>query len=687
VARGAGRDRVQPCWAALLKRPAALAAALGLALLSFGLVVWLEPRPRQTLRQLRSTLRALRHNPLLRPWADQRQWWPAALAALGVLLVVVLQRAWITDDAFLTLRTVENYIGGHGLTWNPGERVQIFTHPLWALLLVAAVALLGSYAGVMVLSVLSTAAAAAVVVLRLAATPYSALLAAALLVLSNAFVSFSTSGLENPLTHLLLVLFVLLYLHRPRTRGGLLLLLLLAGLALFCRLDTALLYLPALVVALWQHRQELRLGLLSQLRLGAMALAPLFSWLLFSLFYYGSALPNTARAKLATGIPRADLLAQGGVYLADSLARDPVTLAVIGSSALVPLITGQRRLWPLLAGAWLYLAYTVWIGGCFMSGRFLTAPLLLAVVVWARLPLADLRQAAAPTVAFGVLGLLLRPFPYDSPGFRQPESGVVDERLHYQAKWGLVFLHRSKPPPAVGWSNPYEDGKPFTCGQAGVRGYTLGASQHLVDVCALGDPLLARLPAEGALGGSWRIGHYMRILPGGYVQSAVHDQNLLRSPGLFRFYAGLRHVVRGDLFDPARLARIARLPGSRLPDLSHLFRTRRLTPEQLARQGPRDGRPHGGIVLGYSGVLVSLGERRLDPRVEVALGQGCGYLLFFLREGRPLGTVKIHTGGERGMVVKRLGIPRRAQKEGYDSIRVVPFGGAGEHAIFHLRPL
>ncbi len=38
---------------------------------------------------------------------------------------------------------------------------------------------------------------------------------------------------------------------------------------------------------------------------------------------------------------------------------------------------------PLAAGCLLYLAYIVRVGGDFMSGRFLTAPLFLAVAVWA----------------------------------------------------------------------------------------------------------------------------------------------------------------------------------------------------------------------------------------------------------------------------------------------------------------
>ena len=49
------------------------------------------------------------------------------LAAYAILLV---RTAWMCDDAFITLRTVDNFVQGYGLVWNVGERVQVYTHPL-----------------------------------------------------------------------------------------------------------------------------------------------------------------------------------------------------------------------------------------------------------------------------------------------------------------------------------------------------------------------------------------------------------------------------------------------------------------------------------------------------------------------------------------------------------------------------
>ena len=65
----------------------------------------------------------------------------AALTALAAAFVYTFYvNAWVVDDAYITFRSVDNWIAGRGLTWNPGERVQVFTHPLWMLLVAAAYA-------------------------------------------------------------------------------------------------------------------------------------------------------------------------------------------------------------------------------------------------------------------------------------------------------------------------------------------------------------------------------------------------------------------------------------------------------------------------------------------------------------------------------------------------------------------
>ena len=60
-----------------------------------------------------------------------------ALVGLAVLvfLFVVIRTAWLSDDAYITFRVVENFVHGFGPVYNLGERVQAYTHPLWFFLI------------------------------------------------------------------------------------------------------------------------------------------------------------------------------------------------------------------------------------------------------------------------------------------------------------------------------------------------------------------------------------------------------------------------------------------------------------------------------------------------------------------------------------------------------------------------
>ena len=176
-----------------------------------------------------------------------------AIGAFGVLL---LRTAWLTDDAYITFRTVDNLIHGHGLTWNTNERVQVFTHPLWMFLISAFYfAAREIFLTAIFVSITVSLAAVAIVSLRIAATPALGFLAVAIFGLSRPFVDYSTSGLENPLSHLLLAVFLLLFLRYPSSPKTLLLLTLVAALAMLNRMDLVLLCAPALALA-WLHQRS-----------------------------------------------------------------------------------------------------------------------------------------------------------------------------------------------------------------------------------------------------------------------------------------------------------------------------------------------------------------------------------------------------------------------------------------------
>ena len=195
----------------------------------------------------------------------------------AAFLLLLIRTAWLDDDAYITFRTVDNFLNGLGLRWNVINRVQAFTHPLWMFVVAGAAAISGEvYYSSLVLSIAISLAAVVIAVSRIAPTLPMSVLALSALALSKAFVDYSTSGLENPLTHLLLAGFFLALISDLPRRSRLLLLSLATALLMMNRFDTGLLVLPAFVVAVWHA------GWRAALVPIAIGFLPLAAWEAFS---------------------------------------------------------------------------------------------------------------------------------------------------------------------------------------------------------------------------------------------------------------------------------------------------------------------------------------------------------------------------------------------------------------------
>jgi arabinofuranosyltransferase len=489
--------------------------------------------------------------------------WRAALVGLFVLFTYVLFRtAWLSDDAYITFRTVDNVVNGYGLRWNVAERVQSYTHPLWMLLVIAPYALTReAFFTPIFLQMALALATVALIAWRLAIDRVSACLALLILVCSKAFVEYSTSGLENPLTHLLLVAFFIVY-WRKADRRSEIALWFVTSLLLLTRLDAGVLVLPALLARKVDRRMQLRSAVIG--------LTPIIGWTLFSIVYYGFPFPNTAYAKLQTGIPAGILARQGLWYFADGLKQDPNTLLATIAVSIAALVYHRRESWPIVAGIALYCLYIVRIGGDFMTGRFLTAPLLCALALFVHLKWKRLDRVAMPlAVAFLAIGLFATTRPpltstnetfilsgADGMGF----SGVADERAFYYRYTGLLRWTREVPLPhnqmeREGREARAAGAKVAVQGSVGLFGYFAGPGVHVIDHMALADPLLAREPSQP----DWRIGHFPRAIPEGYFESIATGTNLIRDSTMAMKYEQMKLVTQGPIWSKRRWRTIRQL--------------------------------------------------------------------------------------------------------------------------------
>lgn len=491
--------------------------------------------------------------------------------AIGIVsLIILLRSAWIGDDAFITMRTVDNFVNGHGLTWNVSERVQTYTHPLWMLLLsIPHFFLRDGYFTLLLSNIVISIIVFILFIKYFADDLFSMMFGWSILVLSKAFIDYSTSGLENGLTHLLLLSFAIL-LSRPfrdNPNKRYFVLALLAGLGTTNRMDTILFYIPSLVYFWYANLRNLRgIGILLA------GFAPFILWEIFSIIYYGFPFPNTAYAKLNSGISQTELASQGILYFSNSLIWDPVTLAVISITLLLAFCQSGFKEKALATGIIFYLAYVVYVGGDFMSGRFFSASLLIGTFLLT----SHLKTYAAShkSVLSGivlVLGLLsptptihyLTSNPYQAIVPREyiiaPNSGIADERQYYYFITSPILLDRNMHIEEHEWVQKgiqYYREQPAVAVEEsiGTTGYFAGPNVHIIDIFALSDPLLARLQMD--YDPNWRIGHFTREIPSGYIDSLRTGKNRVRDLKIAEYYDKLSMITKGPLFSRERLMMI-----------------------------------------------------------------------------------------------------------------------------------
>jgi arabinofuranosyltransferase len=619
---------------------------------------------------------------------------------LAAFLVVLLRTAWVCDDAYITFRTVDNLVHGHGLRWNVGERVQVFTHPLWLMLFTPVYAVTReAFHSVIALSIALTLIGVSLLYLRVAVTPAAGLLAAMLLFFSKAFVDFSTSGLENPLSHLLLIAFAIAFLQWPpgapfsRRRASVCALI--AGFAFLTRPDQILIYLPALAGLPFLIRRDAPFG--RTILVLPAAFTPVIAWELFSLVYYGFPLPNSAYAKIVTGEGLdAAIRTQGALYFLNSVDVDPITLlgALAGIGAAV--VLRQQRLLLLAGGVALYLGYVYSIGGDFMSGRFFTIALLAGAILLARFPW-EWRLPWSVAIPLAVVLIVSHGGPShpeiaggDSGRAIYPASGVVDERLFWFQTNGLVRANPLISPPTDRHAQSGRDFRQTTSQRrviehpsVGTLGYFAGPNLHIVDFYGLTDPFIARMPAIAAPG--FRPGHVHHYYPRDYVASVEQDRNLLRDDGLGRYYNRLKSITSGPIWSRDRFEAIFKMNTGQYDAWVEDYRP--VWPLSDLGGPVEDGawwEAAGHAIIGSEGVEIDLEQARHNAAIDFSLGGDDGYGVLFNLEDREVGRLWLPAVGGSGMVNRRADVPPEAVTEGYDRLRIVPLGGDGRYSIGHI---
>jgi arabinofuranosyltransferase len=619
------------------------------------------------------------------------------LILLIALAVILVRTAWMSDDAYVTFRTVDNFVHGHGLTWNTDERVQAYTNPLWMLLVSAVYSVTREiYFSVIILSILLSLAAAYLLAFKIAVSMKEAALAVVLLLFSKAFVDFSTSGLENPLTHVLLAAYLIVYFSSLESGKRFFFLSLFAGLSTLNRIDTILLYLPSLLLYFFRIEDK---GKGRRLLMLGGGFLPFIVWEIFAIFYYGFPFPNSAYAKLHTGLSGADLARQGVAYFLNSIHLDPLTILIIFVGIGIAVIMKERRALFLALGILLYLAYVVRIGGDFMSGRFFATPYFLAVILISRFRLTSLKIYLGAIIILIIVGLQ-SPYPplktnADYTNQTIDEKGIADERGYYYQRTGLLKMSRKTLLPDVnritGARARAQGGVCLNYG-IGCFAFYAGPAVHVVDPLGLSDPLLARLPPYRTLG--WRIGHFERMIPEGYQETLVEHEFLIRDKSLRAYYRKLHFIVSGKLWSFRRLGEIIKMNFGlynflideeryRYPSMVKLAYARVETPKPL---GTPIDQP-GNIEFYDSGLEIAMDKTYHPETMELSIDDYGEYRILYYSGSHEIAAQILpaffNPQGQLGF--QTIAIPKKAKRSGFDRIRILPLRGGGKYKLGYLR--
>ena len=592
-----------------------------------------------------------------------------------IVLAAVILNAWIDEDAFISFRAISNFVAGYGLRFNISERVQAFTHPLWLAVstlfhLITGEFLLSSFLA----SSVCTLATVFLVFSRSYTSVAQIISLTLLLIFSRSFIHYSTSGLENSLSHLLAVAFLLIWTKSNQSvERKAFFLSLLSALAAVNRLDSILLSVPAMISFFAIHRTK---SVFFRILAGGI---PLVAWLIFSLCYYGQLFPNTYYAKLNTDIAKIELYKAGIFYLEHSLVRDPTTLITIIGACIVALATRSMLFISLSVGIILYLLYIISIGGDYMCGRFLSTPFIVAVFILATAvshsKLLPLTAAICVVLSFiaGNVPILTNLHSHKGAFSASPEpydTLVVDKQHYFYQTQGLPFLLANKFLPAKREQGEHRVSFVLALNQATMRS---PYKEHIVDDVGLADPILSRLPSRGY----WRPGHFVRDIPLGYPGLLRGTMEHLCDPNLEQFRQHVNLITRGDIWSIQRFESIFSMTigaYNHLIDKTYYKNPLRMVPlEDVA--GQSDVNSCAGM-MGSKGLKISLPSLSHATGIHLQAIEGERYKMYFLNAGVDKGSVEFGQRSCSGvcdqLVPLDFEVPDAVRVSGFDTVWIVP---------------
>lgn len=294
------------------------------------------------------------------------------VAAILIAALTIAFWNYVQDDVFITYTYSRNIAQGVGFVFNPGERVQGTTTPLWALVMAGASRVTTDmlHAGNLLSGLCLFAACLLAYSLLRRFTSFLAALAAVVLLATSPLV-YASYGMETLLYGAILLLAFCFWSRNHRTAA-----ILCAAALTWTRADGVVLGGTLCLLVLLEDLPERKFS--KTLRLGLIYTAAIAPWFLFAWFYFGSPLPNTFSAKqeFLHGI---EFLTQGIERWRSFYGSDPLSLL-----ALIFIPIGAWRAWrtpPLRPIALWSILYALGYTALNITNFWYYTPLVIALTL------------------------------------------------------------------------------------------------------------------------------------------------------------------------------------------------------------------------------------------------------------------------------------------------------------------
>jgi arabinofuranosyltransferase len=452
-----------------------------------------------------------------------------------ILFIRILTYSWVTDDAFISFRSVINFVTGNGPVFNIGERVQVFTCPLWFFFLSFGAYLdLNLYFFSILLGLLFSFLSI-VLIFKLNKKinfannkdNFSLLLIFVTLVCSETFVSFSTSGLENSLSFFLILASISILVFKLNR----LFFYLSISLALLNRLDLIFILSPLFCYVLYKDFRNSKLNSLWKLFIGFL---PIIIWELFSIIYYGFLFPNTKYAKIG-GRSFYENIKSGLLYFFDSMQAEWHAWLVIFLIPIIYFIYILKKktfifkhkdfVLALIIGVYLNIFYVIVItGGDFMRGRFFSTSIFTASILLLFINFFINYNLKRIFFLFFSLISITSAYIGSKEILLFVQSGVENERNYYK-KYLALHLDPENNYYNFDWSKDarhLNDANLNILGMNGQRAYYIKKNINVIDPLGVSDAFISRCPVVKNL----RSGHFERYIPLEYLSIKVDRKSV-----------------------------------------------------------------------------------------------------------------------------------------------------------------